>query len=834
MEIVRRILVSLVLVISIVAPTLAQEPFYRKNLANFKVDNLNQDQVSLFQQQISSSRMNDQEMVRYLMSKGMTFEEINKLRAKMGKGSVGSRSLPGLNQADIFESFLRMRDSLQIAEGDTLDENSITTKKYFKSKEEDESLIFGSDLFVNSKLAFVNDLQLATPTNYIIGPKDLLSLTLYGYQEVSAELKVLPDGKVNIPYGGLMAIAGMTIEQASKKISQILQKSGYATLGTGETKLQLSVTQFRTFPVTVIGAKASGTYMVSSVANVFHALHMAGGPAKRGTYRDIELIRKGQIIQYVDLYSFMVDGNQLQFLNLQENDIINIPAYDTRVTLKGEVKTPGYFEMKTGENLSRLFKYTGGFTPVAYKERVYIEKVSINEFISRDIEKTGFDAYQPQNGDVVHIGSIMNRYSQRVSVGGAVMRPGYYGWQDSLTVKQLLHRAGGLKESSLLSRGLVYRSGHDHQISYLRFNPGDVIAGKQDLILSDGDSVVVADKASLFPAEMVTVSGEVNKPGFFVYGEKMTVLDAVLLAGGLTQSALPSKIEIARRVDGSNELVISKILEASTDRNLMLKADELELKPLDFIIVRRNPDYIPQRTVELTGQFRFPGTYVLSKQREYLSELLNRAGGFTNLADERYILIYRRQINPLYQKAKRQTEEKEIMMEEGEEGQAKSQKLKRPDLTNSTDSLLTDTISINFNALLSKDREKFDIHLQEGDEVHMLEYQNTVTLQGEVNNKVIVNFSSNRFLSYLRDAGGFNRYADGRRVYVVEADGSSNSTIRFLGMRFYPKIKPGSVVVVPAKISQDERPRDSSRLMALSSIMASTAGVLVAIFTLLK
>jgi protein involved in polysaccharide export with SLBB domain len=187
----------------------------------------------------------------------------------------------------------------------------------------------------------------------------------------------------------------------------------------------------------------------------------------------------------------------IQFLNLQENDIINIPAYDKRVTLKGEIKTPGYFEMKEGENLTRLLKYSGGFTPVAYKERVYIEKVSINEFISRDIEKTGFDAYQPQNGDVVHIGSIMNRYSQRVSVGGAVMRPGYYGWQDSLTVKQLLHRAGGLKESSLLSRGLVYRSGHDHQISYLRFNPGDVIAGKQDLILADGDSVVIADKAAL-------------------------------------------------------------------------------------------------------------------------------------------------------------------------------------------------------------------------------------------------------------------------------------------------------------------------------------------------
>ena len=106
MEIVRRIFFLLALLVSLVMPTLAQEPFYRKNLANFRVDNLNQDQVSLFQQQMSSSRMNDQEMVRYLMSKGMTFEEINKLRGRMGRGAVSGKSQPSMSQADIFESFL--------------------------------------------------------------------------------------------------------------------------------------------------------------------------------------------------------------------------------------------------------------------------------------------------------------------------------------------------------------------------------------------------------------------------------------------------------------------------------------------------------------------------------------------------------------------------------------------------------------------------------------------------------------------------------------------------------------------------------------------------------
>lgn len=813
----------------------AQEPFYRKSLTNFRVDNLNQEQVNLFQQQMSSSKMNDQEMVRYLMSKGMTFDEINKLRARMPKGSsaVKQQGTP-LTQAEIFESFLRMRDSLLMFEGDTAQENMGVSKKYVKSREIDESLIFGSDLFINSKLAFINDLQLATPTNYVIGPKDVLNLTLYGYQEFSIELKVLPDGKVNVPYAGVMAVAGMTIEQASKKIMQSLQKNGYATLASGQTKLQLSVTQFRTFPVTVIGAKSSGTYMVSSLANAFHALYMAGGPAKRGTYRDIELIRKGQIIQYIDLYSFIVEGNQLQFLNLQENDIINIPSYETRVVMKGEVKTPGYFEMKKGETFDRLLKYVGGFSQVAYKERVYIEKTSTNEFVSKDIDKELFSKYQPENGDVIYVGSIMNRYSQRVAIGGAVMRPGYYGWEDSLTVGQLIRRSGGLKESSLLTRGLVYRYGHDHKTAYLRFTPRDIIEGKGDLKLADGDSVVIADRAVFFPTEIVTVSGEVNKPGFFVYGENMTVLDAILLAGGMTEPALPSKIEVARRVDGSNEMVISKVLEASADKNLMVQAEELELKPQDFVIVRRNPDYIDQRTVNLTGQFRFPGTYVLSKQREYLSEVIDRAGGFTNLADKRYILIYRKQANPLFQKAKRENEMQEVMMEETGDFQTRQNNLKKIASENTTDSLLIDTISVSYAALQSNDKSKFDIHLQDGDEVHMLEFQNTVILEGEVNNKVIVNYSTSRMRAYLKDAGGFKRFADPGRLFVVEADGSSNSTTRFLGLRFYPKVVPGSVVIVPSKLNLDEKPKDISRLMGLSSILASTTGVIVAIITLLK
>jgi protein involved in polysaccharide export with SLBB domain len=356
-------------------------------------------------------------------------------------------------------------------------------------------------------------------------------------------------------------------------------------------------------------------------------------------------------------------------------------------------------------------------------------------------------------------------------------------------------------------------------------------------MLADGDSVVIADRAVLFPKEIITVTGEVNKPGYFIYGEKMTVLDAILLSGGLTESSLPSRIEIARRVDGDNDFVISQILESSTDRNLMLQAQELELKPQDFVIVRKNPNYVPQRKIELTGQFKFPGTYILARQREYLSEVIERAGGFNDLADDRYVLIYRKQINPFFNKMKEEIETKEAEVDN--EFSLVNSKAKKnipipASMINTADSLLIDTISVNYKNLLLGDKTKFDIYLQEGDEINVLQFQNTVSLKGEVNNKVIVNHSSTKLRSYLRDAGGVTRFADTRRVYVIHADGSSSATTRFLGLKFYPKVVPGSVVMVPLKHSQEERSKDPSRMAATASILASTTGLIFALINLLN
>lgn len=811
---------------------IAQEPFYRKNLTNFKSDALNQNQILQLQQQVSTSKMTELELTTYLLGKGMTLDEINKLKLRMSKQNSNAYTSKALDL-----TLMGLNNEL-----DTSENNLLTAKNYLNSKEIDYSLIFGSSLFTNGKLGFINELQLATPEKYVIGPGDNLNVTMYGYQESNLEIKVLPNGKINIPYAGLISIGGLTIDQATQKITQTLTSSGYASLATGKTKLQLTVAQYRTFPVTVIGAKAAGTYMVSSVANAFHVLHMAAGPDKRGTYREIEHIRKGKIIQTIDLYSFLMEGNQQQFLNLQENDIINIPSYDRRVTIKGEAKNIGFFELKPTETLTKLLQYAGGFTPNAFKERVYIEQVSNNEFVSRDIGEAAYSKYEPLNGDIVYIGSIMNRYSQRISVSGSIKRPGYYGWEKQLKLSQLIQHAGGLKESAMMNRGLIYRSGHDLEQSYLHFSPMDVIQGKSDILLNEGDSVIIADKSVFNPIQLITVSGMVNAPGKFPYANKMTLADALLLAGGLNSLAYPT-LEVIRKVESSTENQISKVFKISTEKGIVTELNDFTLYPEDIVVVRQDPTNVLPQSIELTGQFMFPGTYALVKPYETLLEVLNRSGGLNNYANKDFINIIRKKQLVASSKLKKISKEiqKKQRIDDPLSTQTFNDDLKDLEDTSSNNQrdemnvVPMDTISVNLKLLYdAKAGNKYDINLLSGDILNAIPVNNTVRVSGQVNKEVIINYFGDNLKGYIDEAGGFSSTADKKSVYVLEVDQSSKSTKSFLWFRNYPRVSPGSMVIVPSKPLELNKANDNGRLMSMSSLLASTSGIILALLTFLK
>ncbi len=837
--------------------TQAQELFHRKNLANIDVNKLSSQDLNRFQRQIASTNMTELEIMSYLMEKGLSRTEIASLMRRMDQTSSRLSKPMEYDKDDMFYDAQERTDPL-------------INRMYLQSREFPDSLIFGSELFRNVQMDFAPNLQLATPVNYVLGPGDEINITLHGNQEVFTDETISPKGSITLQYAGVVQVGGLTVEQAEEKIRKILIDRGFDALASGGTKLTLSVNEYRSFPITVIGAKYAGNYTVPSVASAFHALVLAGGPHTRGSYRHIEVIRKGKIIQRIDLYRFMVHGDRSHDVTLQENDVINIPVYENLVSLKGEVKRPGFFQLSEGENFETLLKYAGGFTPLAYNENIYVEQVGGNEFKTRDVLKNEFGSYKPASGDVIIVGSIANRYHNKVSISGAVSRPGNYGWHEGLMLSNLVERAGGLLESALLSRGLVYRSGRNHENEYLRFVPKQVLEGEADLALMDGDSIVFGDRRRMFPYEFINVVGEVRKVDKYTYGKGMTALDAILLAGGIKQGAIANRIEIARRIEGSNDMQIARIIEAGSDAELILQAEEVELQPLDIVIVKPNPDYMGQQVVYVEGEVVYPGTYVLLRRNERLSSVLKRSGGINEIGDENAVFIIRQNLNPVIQE-----ELKKMGLEDPDSYLALDSLLKsrsvngyskqpktttNPAVGTARDNrslsaadpfygsgslpdagifdvdeksktwhdvyMLSDTIAINnVGDLIRKQDDKYDLHLQKDDRIVVLMRNNTVAVKGMVNNELTVNYMGKKLKHYINEAGGTMKSAQKGKIFVIEPNGRARMTKRVFGFRKYPDIIPGSVVVVPQKPEGDGRYTDPATMAAVASILASATGL---------
>ncbi|MDD4374299.1 MAG: SLBB domain-containing protein [Bacteroidales bacterium] len=865
MEIKKHAILFTLLSVLLLGSTEAQELFYRKNLANIDVQQLSQQDINRFSSRVSQANMSEAEVMSYLMQKGLSRSEIASLLQKMDQKSLTTGR-------SINKDLSRMLDE-ELENSDPM-----IDRLYLKSEIPPDSLIFGSELFSNLRLDFAPNLQLATPVNYMLGPGDKVNIALFGSQETIEEFEINPNGKINFPFAGVIQIAGLTVEQAEARLKAVLAERGYSSINEGETRLNLSILEYRTIPITVIGARQSGNYTLPSVASAFHALFTAGGPHRRGSFRSIEVIRRGRIIQTIDLYKFLVYGDRSMDVVLEENDVINIPVYDRMVRVRGEVKRPGFFELLEGESMHTLLTYTGGFTPIAYKENVYVQQIGENEFLSKDLNANEFEAYFPGSGDVITVGSIASEYQQRVSINGAVKRPGKYGWHEDLLLSALVERAGGFTESALMTRAILYRSPRDNSSHYLRFVPEDLLAGKENFRLMDGDSVVIGDRREMFPHEKIQVVGEVNKADEFPYGEGMTALDAILLAGGMKISAIANSIEVARKVDGNDELVIARLIKADSDAELIVQADEVLLEPRDIVIVKPRPDYRENQIVTVEGEVVSPGSYPLLNQNERLSSLLNRAGGLNQLGDENGVLIIRDASTSVVPK------------------DLKSFNLGEKDMAATLDSLLRENASRNVYARTAtrdsyyyeddfdlfsdtryrdKDRSsnrslstnekpadkdqkkdkkeekettliainnvrtllqhpggKYDLHLKANDRIIVMMRDNTVAVRGSVNNQVSVNYMGSKLRSYLKESGGTLRNAQKNKIFVIEPNGRAKMTRSFLGIKNYPRVSPGSTVVVPKKPEQKGRLSDPATMAALASILASATSFVFMISTL--
>ncbi len=380
--------------------------------------------------------------------------------------------------------------------------------------------IFGFSIFNNKIGVFEPNLKIATPVNYIVGPEDELVIDINGYSEEHYNLIVSPDGYVKINRIGNVYVAGLTIEQAKTKIinrlSQIFIGLKQGTANSGPNSLSASVTlgNIRTIGVTVQGeVMFPGTYSVPSLARIMNVLYLAGGPTENGTFREIQLIRNKKLVGKVDLYDFLTTGIQRNDMILQDQDIIKVGVYKSRIEVKGKIKRPALFEVLANENLDYvLSNFAGGFTEDAYKELVKVTRYTNRERKLIDINSEIFNSFYPQPGDLIQIESIdKERFENKITVIGEVFRPGDFALEGNESVLKVINRAGGIKEDAFLDRILIERINDDLSRTNLSVKLKDILRDKsKDVILKREDKISIFSILDLREKYTVTIHGEIN------------------------------------------------------------------------------------------------------------------------------------------------------------------------------------------------------------------------------------------------------------------------------------------------------------------------------------
>jgi len=802
-------------------------------MSNIRVDELSDAQVRNFVNQVEASGLSEAQLEQVAAARGMSSNEISKLRARVNKLSSASKQASPANQ-----SALR-QDSIGSTAGISQSSNDVNTEAD-KALNELKSKIFGASLFQNANPQFEPNLNLATPKNYVIGTGDELMIEIYGYSEASYKLTVSPEGNINIPNIGVVSVSGSTIESASTRIRNSLS-SIYSGISNGTTSVNITLSNIRSIKVILTGEIVKpGTYTLPSVASAFNALYASGGPTLNGTMRDIRIIRNGRVISTLDVYDFLVNGSLTNNITLQDQDVIFVPPYYKRVELIGQVKHPALFELKTGETFDDLLKYAGGFTEYAYQDRIQVLKNTGRERRIEDLLSSQFSQYEPESGDKFTITRILERFENRVTISGAVFRPGNYELSPGLTLSMLIKKADGVKEDAFLNLGYITRLKPDLQPEQISFNVANILAGTDpDIQLKKEDKIFISSIFDIKDAYSLKIDGEVRNPGTYEYAEGRTIKDLILEAGGFKESATPLRIEISRRMTDtditSKDGDMAEIFQLDLSKNFTGKDADFILKPFDMVFIRTAPGYETQKTVRIEGEVLYPGNYAISKKDERITDIIQRAGGFTPFAYIKGASLKRMGTLSL-QAAATRDDQIALQMEREDDQQTletitalqdQNAALSQGELQQKINN---DYVGVNFTKILEKPEDKQNLLLRDGDVIFIPKELQTVQVGGEVLSPVTAVYVPNRGLKYyISQAGGFSEQALKKRSYVVYANGSVKSTKNFLGIHNYPNVEPGAEVFVPKKEFRQRQTISPQAWVGIGSTIASMAAVIFSI-----
>ncbi|MAY60544.1 SLBB domain-containing protein [Pseudoalteromonas issachenkonii] len=790
------------------------------------------------------------------------------------------------------------QDKPTVGERNTADEQAFTDEERFKP-EDNTVKPFGYDLFAGEPTTFMPNENAAVPDTYLVGRGDQLLINFYGKESASYEVIVDREGRINIPDLSPVQVAGLTFAEVKELIKVKVEQE---IIG---VKAFVSLGKLRSIRILVLGeAYKPGSYSVSSLTTVSHALFVSGGVSDIASLRNIQVKRGGKVVTNFDLYDLLIRGDSSNDIILKPGDVVFIPSVGEQVTVDGLVKRPAIFELKKGETAEQLLKMAGGIKPNAYAKSVIVERFNNQhkEVLSVDFSKEQVN-YIPQDGDRIRFSAIGEQYQTSISLIGAVVRPGNYQWYKGKRISDILGSVrGDLLPQADLDYALVVRETNVngdieiHQFDLanaitkntennLQLNPNDKIIvfsrfeekALEDIALANlaltkeqqdqqrkaelwheyqqkefEKYVGVAVKKSEFEEvnpnlsmsqmlekklkeqeedaksyalfsrhnllkpviakleqqagvmqamQIVEISGSVMYPGIYPLMEGGEVKDLITAAGGLLESAYTQQAEVTRIANNN----VSNIEHIKFDLKSAMQgktASNISLQSKDSVNIFAIPNWQENLKVELKGELKFPGTYTI-RRGETLSNLLERAGGFSEFAATNAAVFTRQSIKKQEQQqlARLSTELRRDIASKSFQSSVSSNTLTYEEMNK----LLKDLANVDAVGRLVIDlplivNNEQNLVLQDGDVLYVPSERDSISVIGEVNYSTSHLYKAGISVDeYIDLSGGLKERAADDRIYIIKANGSVKipNTGNWFAVNNSNQLEPGDTIVVP-------------------------------------
>lgn len=774
-------------------------------------------QVLEYVKQGMSEGKDQRQMATELARRGVTREQAERVKKLYEQEQgVSTSKMSGTEQNEA-----RLREATQEESTTSVLENPQPDSRELAQ----ENQVFGRNIFNTRNLTFEPSVNLATPPNYRLGPGDEVIIDIWGTSQNTIRQQISPDGTINIEKIGPVNLSGMTVSEANEYLKRVLGKT-YSGLDApdGTLEIRLTLGNARTIQINVMGEVVQpGTYALSSFSTVFHALYRAGGVNEIGSLRNVQVTRNGKTVAKVDVYDFIMKGKTQDDIRLQEGDVIIVPAYEALVQISGNVKRPMKFEMKKNETLATLIGYAGGFSADAYTRSLRVVRQNGEEYEINTVKEIDYSAYPMRNGDVVTAEAILNRFTNKLEVRGAVYRPGIYQLNGEInTVRALVNEAKGLMGDAFTNRAVLQREREDLTTEIISVDVRSIMAGTSpDIPLQKNDILYIPSIHDLEDRGDVTIFGEVAKPDSYSYSDNMTLEDLIIRAGGLRESASTVRVDVSRRIKDpksthSTDSIGQMFTFALKDGFVIDGEQGFTLQPYDQVFVRRSPGYQAQQNVQVTGEVIFGGTYAMTTTEERLSDLVKKAGGATSKAYLRGAKLIRVAND---EEKKRMRDVINLMNRQFGEAMMDSLGIRVED---------TFSVGIDLEKAMAQPGSEYDLVLREGDVLSVPKLNNTVKVNGAVMMPNTVGYLSDKNANYYLDqAGGYALNAKKSKKFVIYMNGQ---VARIKG-RSKDKIEPGCEIIVPSKKNKRV---NVGEILGYASSFGSLATMFATISNLIK